>query len=80
MQTYLRPHDGLRSLAYVLLYLLMGDLPWRISFAQASGDATDPQLALWWLNFCCGPSGRKETSSLLPSLDGKPAHVHEKNA
>ena len=30
MQIDLRPHDGLKSPAYVLLYLLMGDFPWRI--------------------------------------------------
>jgi len=27
----LRPYDDVESLAYSLLYLLMGDLPWRIS-------------------------------------------------
>ena len=30
MQTDLRPIDGLKSFAYVLLYLLMGDIPWRV--------------------------------------------------
>lgn len=41
VQTDLRPIDGLKSFAYVLLYLLMGDIPWCIPHCRAGFHGFD---------------------------------------